>query len=49
LVRWRRTYGSGIEAWLDVVGEIETLASIAAYAYEHPQDPFPLPAELWHR
>jgi hypothetical protein len=41
LERWRRTYGSGIEAWLEVVGEIETLASIAAYAYEHPQDPFP--------
>jgi hypothetical protein len=41
LERWRRTYGSGIQAWLDVVGEIETLASIAAYAYEHPQDPFP--------
>jgi hypothetical protein len=41
LERWRRTYGSGIEAWLGVVGEIETLASIAAYSYEHPQDPFP--------
>ncbi len=41
LERWRRTYGSGIEAWLNAVGEIETLASIAAYAYEHPQDPFP--------
>jgi hypothetical protein len=41
LERWRRTYGSGIAAWLDVVGEIETLASIAAFAYEHPQDPFP--------
>ena len=41
LERWRRTYGSGIEAWLEVVGEIETLVSIAAYAYEHPQDPFP--------
>ena len=47
LERWRRTYGSGIEAWLDVVGEIETLASIAAYSYEHAQDPFPefAPAE----
>jgi len=41
LERWRRTYGSGIEAWLDVVGEIEALTSIAAYAYEHPLDPFP--------
>jgi hypothetical protein len=41
LERWRRTYGSGIEAWLDVVGEIETLVSIAAYSYEHAEDPFP--------
>jgi hypothetical protein len=41
LERWRRTYGAAIEAWLDVVGEIEALASIAAYAYEHPDDPFP--------
>ena len=41
LERWRRTYGSGIEAWLDVVGEVETLASIAAYSYEHSEDPFP--------
>jgi hypothetical protein len=41
LENWRRTYGGGIEAWLEVVGEIETLSSMAAYAYEHPQDPFP--------
>lgn len=41
LERWRRTYGGGIAAWLEVVGEIEALASIAAYAYEHPEDPFP--------
>jgi hypothetical protein len=41
LERWRHKYGSGIENWLRVVGEIEALASIAAYAHEHPQDPFP--------
>jgi hypothetical protein len=41
LERWRRNYGAGIQAWLDVVGEIEALSSIAAYAFEHPQDPFP--------
>jgi MutS domain V len=47
LERWRRKYGSGIEAWLRVVGEIEALSSIAAYAYEHPEDVFPefAPAE----
>ncbi|HEV8493807.1 MAG TPA: mismatch repair protein [Candidatus Angelobacter sp.] len=41
LERWRRTYGSGIEAWLAVVGEIEALVSMAAYSYEHAEDPFP--------
>jgi MutS-like protein len=41
LERWRRKYGSRIDVWLDVVGEIETLASLAAYAYEHADDPFP--------
>jgi hypothetical protein len=41
LERWRRNYGRGIATWLRVVGEIEALASIAAYAYEHPHDPFP--------
>jgi DNA mismatch repair ATPase MutS len=41
LERWRRTYGSGIEAWLAVVGAIEALVSIAAYSYEHAEDPFP--------
>jgi len=41
LERWRREYGRGIGTWLQVVGEMEALASIATYAYEHPQDPFP--------
>lgn len=41
LERWRKRFGSGITAWLDVVGEIEALVAIATYAYEHPQDPFP--------
>jgi hypothetical protein len=41
LERWRRNYGSKIDVWLNVVAEIEALASLAAYAYEHPEDPFP--------
>ncbi len=41
LERWRHKYGSGIETWLRVVGEMEALSSLAAYAYEHPEDPFP--------
>jgi DNA mismatch repair ATPase MutS len=39
--RWRVACGDGVERWLAAVGEIEALCSIAAYAYEHPDDPFP--------
>jgi MutS domain V/MutS domain III len=41
LDRWRRNYGSGVAAWLEVVGENEALASLGAYAFEHQGDPFP--------
>jgi len=41
LERWRRRYGSKIDTWLTVVGEMETLASLGSYAFEHPADPFP--------
>ena len=39
--RWRRAHGAAVEAWIDVVGECEALMSLAAYSYEHPQDPLP--------
>lgn len=41
LNRWRLKYGNGVETWLNVVGEMEALSSIAAYSYEHPEDVFP--------
>jgi hypothetical protein len=39
--RWRRRSGPAIRGWLDVVGEIEALCSLATYAHENPADPFP--------
>lgn len=39
--RWRQRAGAKIPRWLDAVAEIEALSSLAGYAYEHPQDPFP--------
>jgi MutS-like protein len=39
--RWRRAHGAAVAPWIEVLGEIEALASLAAYAYEHPDDPFP--------
>ena len=46
LDRWRHKYGSGVAVWLEVTGQIEALAALGAYAFEHDIDPFPelLPA-----
>lgn len=38
---WRRQSGGEIGRWLDTVAEFEALSSLAAYAYENPDDPFP--------
>ena len=38
---WRLRCGPSVGPWLDAVGEFEALCSLAAYAYEHPDDPFP--------
>jgi hypothetical protein len=37
---WRRRYGAPLRDWVDAIGEIEALSSLAGYAYEHPRDPF---------
>jgi hypothetical protein len=39
--RWRRVSGPHLSAWLEGVGELEALCSLAGYAYERPHDPFP--------
>jgi hypothetical protein len=44
--RWRRAHGRRIRAWLDAAADLEALSSLAGYAYEHPEDPFPELVEL---
>ena len=39
--RWRAAAGPLVARWLEAAGELEALASLAAYAYEHPDDVFP--------
>lgn len=41
LEAWRRRHGPAIEGWLAALGELEALACLSAYAFEHPDDPFP--------
>ena len=38
---WRAAHGHAVSVWLSAVGELEALASLAGYAFEHPGDPFP--------
>lgn len=38
---WKDRFASGVPAWLDTLGQMEALASLAAYKFEHPADPFP--------
>ncbi|HEY3358761.1 MAG TPA: DNA mismatch repair protein MutS, partial [Polyangia bacterium] len=41
LEAWRLGAGAHIGRWLEGLGEIEALALLGAYAYEHPDDQFP--------
>jgi hypothetical protein len=38
---WRRRHGKRVRVWIESVAELEALMSLAAYHYEHVQDPFP--------
>jgi hypothetical protein len=38
---WRREFGPKVNVWLEALAEYEALSSLAAYAYEHAEDPFP--------
>lgn len=38
---WRRRSGCRVAQWLSSIGEMEAVVSIATYAFEHPEDPFP--------
>ena len=38
---WRATHGAAVRRWIEVTGEVEALAALGGYAYEHPEDVFP--------
>lgn len=39
--RWQRKFGPELRGWLSAVGELEALASLGAFAFEHPEYAFP--------
>lgn len=38
---WRLRNGASLGEWLRVIGELEALCALSAFAYEHPDAPFP--------
>ncbi|HEY3615922.1 MAG TPA: mismatch repair protein [Candidatus Sulfotelmatobacter sp.] len=40
--RWRKAHGRSLRLWIDAVGQIEALLSLATYSFEHPADPLPV-------
>ena len=41
LLTWKNKFATHIEHWLDVIGEIETLNSLANFSHNNPQFAFP--------
>jgi len=39
--RWRQAHGGALRLWVDAIGQMEALLSLASYSFEHPSDPFP--------
>jgi hypothetical protein len=39
--RWRAAHGRAVRGWLEAVADLESLSSLAGFAYEHPEDVFP--------
>lgn len=42
LLAWRSRSGRRVRGWLDALGEVEALASLAAFAFEHPDFAWPV-------
>jgi len=42
LIRWKKAHSAQIPVWLDVIGEFETLNSLANFSYNNPAFVFPV-------
>jgi DNA mismatch repair ATPase MutS len=41
VARWRQRHAGDVRVWIDTIAQFEALGSLAAYRYEHADDPFP--------
>lgn len=40
--KWRTKHSKNIPIWFETIGEFEAASSVATYAFEHPQDIYPV-------
>jgi DNA mismatch repair ATPase MutS len=45
LENWRKRAGRHVRRWLEVIGEVEGLSSLAAFAHDHPEHTWPTLSE----
>ncbi|WP_455672772.1 MutS-related protein [Phocaeicola sp.] len=43
--QWRQKYGANLLHWLDTLGDVDALCSLAAFAYNHPGYVYPVIAQ----
>ncbi len=48
LGKWKQTFGHTVFQWFQVLGEFESLSSIANFSYNHPDFIFPTPINTTH-
>ena len=45
LEAWRKRHGRAVRGWLEVLGELEALSSLACHSFENPDHVFPIVSE----
>ena len=43
--RWKERHAAGLPLWLDAIGEMDALCSLAGFAYNHPDYTYPVATE----
>ena len=46
LSKWKKTFGQNVFQWFHVIGEFESLSSIANFSFNHPDFIFPTPNNM---
>ena len=43
--QWKERHAASLPTWLDAIGEMDALCSLATFAYNHPDYTWPVPTE----